>query len=90
MNEVKPISFNENWRGYARDNEPEFYERLEECRNKPLDVVLMANLMHRYNPNKTAEKCFEHALEWVGDWNGQYNVTEKIYNNLEWYLSRVH
>ena len=87
---VRPISFNENWREYASKNEPEFYERLSDGCNKAIDIVLMANMMHRYNPNKTAEECFEHAIEWVCDWNGQIAVYDKISANMGWYLSRVH
>lgn len=82
--------FNEDWRDYAETNEPEFYERLGECRNKAIDVVLMANIMHRYNPHKSPLQCFEHAVEWVCDWNGQLAVYDKISANMDWYLKRVH
>ena len=91
VHNTTPIQpFNEDWRDYAKANEPELYERLGECRNKAIDIVLMANMMHRYNPHKTTKQCFEHALEWVSEWNGQWKVAEQINSNYEWYLCRVH
>ena len=80
------MNYNDDW----RNNIPnEMLNRLAECRNKAMDVVKMASAMHEVNPDKTKEQCFERMIEWVGDWNGQYNITDKIYSNYEWYLNRV-
>lgn len=80
------MNYNDDWRNNISS---EMLDRLAECRNKAMDVVEMASAMHEVNPDKTAEQCFERMLEWVGDWNGQYNITDKIYSNYEWYLKRV-
>lgn len=75
---------------YLKNNEPECHLRLCECRNKPSDVILMANVCHEYNPDKTPKECFEYVFEWVTDWNSQLEVADAIYPKWDWYLSRVH
>lgn len=82
--------WSDDWREKLKKYNYDCYIRLCECRNKPTDVILMANMMHRSNPNRTAEECFTRMIEWVGDWNSQYEVTEVIYNRYDWYLRRVH
>ena len=36
----------------------------------------MSRLVKKYNPTMTAEDCLIYMLEWVGDWNGQFMVTD--------------
>ena len=65
------------------------YYRLCECRNtrqdlKPL-VKAMWNWRKEKEPQLEKEDVVIQILEWVGDWNGQYNVTdvtEDEYNEL--------
>mgnify|MGYP006988857989 CR=1 FL=1 len=78
--------WNDNWRNTIPND---MLTRLAECRNKAMDIVAMATEMHKYNPNKTTESCFVRILDWVGDWNGQFEITEQICNKYDWYLSRV-
>jgi hypothetical protein len=84
--EVTNMEWCDDWRNNIPSS---MLTRLAECRNKATDVITMATEMHKCNPDKTAEECFERMLEWVGDWNGQLNVFEQIDTNWDWYLSRV-
>ena len=36
----------------------------------------MAKLVKEYNPVQPAEECLIYMIEWVGDWNGQFMVTD--------------
>lgn len=82
--------WNDDWRDEAKKDETEFYIRLCECCNRALDVILMANLMHKYNPSRTAKECFDRTLEWIGGDNNQFDVADKVLSNVKWYQSRVH
>ena len=36
----------------------------------------MAKLVKEYNPSQPVEECLIYMMEWVGDLNGQYMVTD--------------
>lgn len=80
----------DKWNDDWRDNIPKsMLTRLAECRNKATDVIVMATEMHKSNPERTAEECFERMVIWVSNWNSQFEIFEKIDPHWDWYLSRV-
>ena len=68
--------WNNDWRDELEKTNEGCYIRLCECRNTKNDIIIMAKLVKKYNPNMTAEDCLIYMLEWVGDWNGQFEVTD--------------
>ena len=68
--------WNNDWRDKLAQTDYDCYIRLCECRNTKNDVILMAKLVKSYNPTQSAEECLIYIMEWVGDWNGQYEVTD--------------
>ena len=70
------MKWNNDWRDELESTNYGCYERLCECRNTKKDILRMAKLVKKYNPDMPAEECLIYMLEWVGDWNGQYNVTD--------------
>ena len=70
------MKWNNDWRDELEKTDYNCYERLCECRNTRKDVIKMAKLVKKYNPEIPAEECLIYMMEWVGDWNGQYMVTD--------------
>lgn len=68
--------WNNDWRDKLAKTDYGCYIRLGECRNTKNDVILMAKLVKEYNPTQSSEECLIYIMEWVGDWNGQYEVTD--------------
>ena len=68
--------WNNDWRDELEKTNEGCYIRLCECRNTKNDIIIMAKLVKKYNPNMTAEDCLIYMLEWVGDWNSQFEVTD--------------
>ena len=68
--------WNNDWRDELEKINEGCYMRLCECRNTKNDIIIMSKLVKKYNPTMLAEECLIYILEWVGDWNGQYNVTD--------------
>ena len=68
--------WNNDWRDELEKTNNGCYMRLCECRNTRNDIVIMSRLVKKYNPTMTAEDCLIYMLEWVGDWNGQFEVTD--------------
>ena len=68
--------WNNDWRDELKKTNEGCYIRLCECRNTRNDIIIMAKLVKKYNPTMTAEDCLIYMLEWVGDWNGQFEVTD--------------
>lgn len=68
--------WNDDWREEAERDYPELYNRLCGCYNIKRDIPVMARLMYKYNREKGAEECFVRTLEWIGDWNNQYTITD--------------
>lgn len=74
------------WAKYLQDD---VYIRLCECRNVRKDIYPMAEVLVKHY-NYDCESAYELVLEWIGDWNGQFNVTdltkeqhERIVNKLQ-------
>ena len=70
------MNWNDDWREELEEKDYNCYMRLCECRNTRKDVIKMAKLVGKYNPTQPAEECLIHMMEWVGEWNGQYMVTD--------------
>lgn len=70
------MTWNNDWREELKKINNDCYYRLCECRNTRKDVILMAKLVKEYNPTQPSEECLIYMMEWVGDWNGQYMVTD--------------
>ena len=68
--------WNNDWRDELEKTNEGCYIRLCECRNTKNDIIIMSKLVKKYNPTMTAEDCLIYMLEWVGDWNGQFEVTD--------------
>ena len=77
------MKWNDDWRTELEKTNEGCYIRLCECRNTKNDVILMAKLMYKYNPLIGAEDCFIRMIEWVGDWNNQFNVVDCFYDSNE-------
>ena len=77
--------WNDDWRDELRLTNENCYIRLCECRKKKSDLTIMAQLMCKYNPLISKTDCLDRVLEWVGDWNGQFAITDltkKEYDNI--------
>lgn len=85
----QPIEWCDNWRTELEEKNYNCYIRLCECRNTINDVVLMARLMWKYNPSMSKSDCLDRMIEWVGDWNNQFSIADKILSNYDEYLSKV-
>ena len=80
--EKRTIEWNDDWRDELKKNNDNCYTRLCECRNTKNDIEIMAKLMYKYNKNNiTAEDCLIRMMEWVGDWNSQWRMTDSITND---------
>lgn len=66
--------WNDDWRDELKTDDYEIWERLAECRNNRKDIMHMAKLMYKYNPDKEKSDCLDRMLEWVTDWNSQANL----------------
>lgn len=79
------MKWNDDWRDELRlVNEP-CYNRLCECRNKKSDLAIIVQLMCKYNPLISKTNCLDRVLEWVGNWNGQFAITDltkEEYDNI--------
>ena len=57
-------------------------DRLKDCRNKKSDLNILRDALYQYavdngqEQNWTIEDAAVLALEWVGDWNNQYRLTD--------------
>lgn len=83
------MDWNDDWREELETDYESCYIRLCECRNTAKDIVLMAQLMYRYNSGRTKKDCLDRMLDWVTDWNNQPNLypdTEEEYNKMLSYL----
>lgn len=79
------MRWNDDWRTELKEKDESCYIRLCECRNTRKDLLTMSKLVYKYNPTIDAEECLIHILEWVGDLNNQFGVTDltrEEYNNM--------
>ena len=83
------IKWNNDWRDELEKTNEGCYIRLCECRNTKNDIIIMSKLVKKYNPTMTAEDCLIYMLEWVGDWNGQFEVTDWTDEEFEKALDKV-
>lgn len=75
----KYISASSNWNNGWRDNIPgEVRARLSECRNTWQDIEIMGRAMKLANPDKSVDECAERILDWVLDWNDQYDLDPSL------------
>lgn len=81
--------WDDSWRQKAETDFTDCFYRLCDCCNVKADIVVIASLMHEYNDHMSAEECFDRTLEWIGDWNGQYNLTDLTPNEYEAMLKKV-
>ena len=71
--------WNDDWRTELKEHHTDCYYRLCDCRNRKTDLVIMARLMYKYNyENFSAEDCLTRIIDWVGDWNGQFEIIDDI------------
>ena len=75
----KYISASSNWNNDWRDDIPgEVRTRLSECRNTWQDIEIMGRAMKLANPDKSVDECAERILDWVLDWNDQYDLDPSL------------
>lgn len=65
------------------------YIRLCECRNIKKDILYMAKLMFKYNPNKNVETCLDRVIEWVTDWNNQFELFDYVADNYNKIIEKM-
>ena len=70
------MKWNDDWRIELEATNEECYIRLCECRNNKKDILIISKLMYKYNKQYEKEDSFIRTLEWIGDWNNQYNITD--------------
>lgn len=70
------MKWDDDWRYELEKTDYDCYIRLCECRNTRKDIIKMAKLVKKYNYCVPSEECLIRILEWVGDWNGQFEVTD--------------
>lgn len=77
-------NWNNDWRDELKENNYAIWERLCECRNTEKDILIMAKLNYKYNPSMGKEECLDRIIEWVTDWNNQYNIdfTKQEYDEM--------
>lgn len=83
------MKVNNDWRDELEKTNYGCYMRLCECRNTRNDIIIMSRLVKKYNPTMEAEDCFIYMLEWVGDLNGQYNITDLTRDEYREMLDKI-
>lgn len=81
--------WNDHWVNELEVVNYDCYERLADCRNIKKDILPMAKLMLKYNFNKGAEACLDRIVEWITDWNSQFELFDYIDDNYEKFLKRM-
>lgn len=80
------MTWNDNWRDDLEDN---MYIRLCECVNTRTDILAMSKLVVKYNLDKDPEDCLCRILEWVGNWNNQFEVADLPQDMYLDYLNKL-
>jgi len=68
-----------SWDNYIPED---VLDRLKDCRNTKKDLNVLRDALYQYIIDNNQEDDWgmedaaELALEWVGDWNNQYTLTE--------------
>ena len=68
------MEWNNDWRSELEIKNPECYERLCECRNTKNDILIISKIMYKYNQNRTKYDCLDRTIEWLTDWNSQFEL----------------
>ena len=68
------MEWNNDWRSELEIKNPECYERLCECRNTKNDILIISRIMYKYNQNRTKRDCLDRTIEWLTDWNSQFEL----------------
>ena len=68
------MEWNNDWRSELEIKNPECYERLCECRNTKNDILIISRIMYKYNQNRTKYDCLDRTIEWLTDWNSQFEL----------------
>ena len=68
------MEWNNDWRSELKIKNPECYERLCECRNTKNDILIISRIMYKYNQNRTKYDCLDRTIEWLTDWNSQFEL----------------
>ena len=68
------MEWNNDWRSELEIKNPECYERLCECRNTKNDILIISRIMYKYNQNRTNHDCLDRTIEWLTDWNSQFEL----------------
>ena len=83
------MKWNDDWRIELVETDYDCYERLCECRNTKADIYRIARIMCKYNQTTSVEDCLDRTLEWLGDWNGQYNLVDISLSEYENLINRL-
>ena len=68
------MEWNNDWRSELEIKNPECYEKLCECRNTKNDILIISKIMYKYNQNRTKYDCLDRTIEWLTDWNSQFEL----------------
>ena len=68
------MEWNNDWRSELEIKNPECYERLCECRNTKNDILIISRIMYKYNQNRTKHDRLDRTIEWLTDWNSQFEL----------------
>lgn len=78
--------WNDDWRDELKKTDEKAYNRLCECESTKMDLIKMASLMHKYNPTRSKEDCFDRMCEWLCA-NSCFFVLN--ITNYKWYFDRI-
>ena len=68
------MEWNDDWRSELETKNPECYKRLCECKNTKNDILIISRLMYKYNQDRTKYDCLDRTIEWLTDWNSQFEL----------------
>ena len=83
------MNWNDDWRIELVETDYDCYERLCECRNTKADIYKIARIMYKYNQTMSVEDCLDRTLEWLGDWNNQYDLVDISLSEYENLVNRL-
>ena len=81
-------NWNDDWREALESKNERLMVRLAECRSISQDIPIIAQEMYRYNRPKTKEQCLDRTIEWITDWNNQYNLVPEP-EEYDSFLSKI-
>lgn len=73
---------------WEKELDEDTYIRLCECRNTRKDLITLSKVVKKVR-GVSSEEALETMLEWVGDWNGQYEVTDLTDEQYERILKAI-